>query len=64
MGGGLKLKDLLKSVNQLSWHDDYNSGMSEGGGQEGQLPPQILADQKAPPGSSVAPHYYLPPPYF
>ena len=23
-------------------------------------PPQILADQKAPPGSGGAPHYYLP----
>ena len=28
-------------------------------GQGGQLP-QILADQKAPPGSGGAPHYYLP----
>ena len=30
----------------------------------GQLPPQILADQKAPPGSGGAPHYYLPPQIF
>ena len=35
--------------------------MSEGGGQGGKLHPQILADQKAPPGSGGAPHYYLPP---
>ena len=35
-----------------------------GGGQGGQLPPQILADQKAPPGSGGAPHYYLPPRIF
>ena len=28
------------------------AGMLEGGRQGGQLPPQILADQKAPPGSS------------
>jgi hypothetical protein len=34
--------------------------MSQTGGQGGQLPPQILADQKAPPGSGGAPHYYLP----
>jgi hypothetical protein len=34
--------------------------VSEGRGQGGQLPPQILADQKAPPGSGGAPHYYLP----
>ena len=39
--------------------------MLEGGGQGRQLPPQILADQKAPPGSSGgAPHYYLPPQIF
>ena len=25
----------------------------------GQLPPKILADQKEPPGSGGAPHYYL-----
>ena len=30
----------------------------EGAG--GQLPPQILVDQKALPGSGGAPHYYLP----
>ena len=43
----------------------YFSSMSEGGGQGGQLPPQILAYQMAPPGSgSRAPHYYLPPQIF
>ena len=35
--------------------------MHQGVGQVGQLLPQILADQKAPPGSGGAPHYYLPP---
>ena len=35
--------------------------MSEAEGQGGQLLPQILADQKAPPGSGGAPHYYLSP---
>ena len=30
------------------------------GGQGGQLPTQILEDQKAPLGSGGAPHYYLP----
>ena len=38
--------------------------MHQGEGQVGQLPPQILADQKAPPGSGGAPHYYLPPRIF
>ena len=38
--------------------------MSEGWVQGGQLPPQILADQMAPPGSGGAPHYYLPPQIF
>ena len=38
--------------------------MLEGRGQGGQLPLQILADQKAPPGSGGAPHYYLPPQIF
>ena len=38
--------------------------MSEGGGQGGQLPPQILADQKAPLGSGGTPHYYRPPRIF
>ena len=38
------------------------SDMSEGEGHGVQLPyPQILADQKAPPDSGGAPHYYLPP---
>ena len=41
-----------------------NPGVSEGRGQGGQLPPQILVDQKAPPGSGGAPHYYLPPRIF
>ena len=40
------------------------SGMLQGGRQGGQLPPQILADQKAPPARGGAPHYYLPPPDF
>ena len=35
--------------------------MHQGKGQGGQLPHPILADQKAPPGSGGAPHYYLPP---
>ena len=30
----------------------------------GAAAPQILADQKAPPGSGGAPHYYLPPRIF
>ena len=34
---------------------NYNSGMSQAGWQGGQLPPQILADQKAPPGGGGAP---------
>ena len=34
------------------------------GGAGGQLPPQILEDQKALPGSGGAPHYYLPPQIF
>ena len=38
--------------------------MHQGVGQVGQLPHQILADQKAPPGSGGAPHYYLPPRIF
>ena len=38
--------------------------MSQAGGQGGQLPPQILVDQKAPPGSGGVPHYYLPPRIF
>ena len=37
--------------------------MSQAGGKGAQLPPpQILADQKASPGSGGALHYYLPPP--
>ena len=42
----------------------HYTGMHQAGGQGGQLPPQILADQKAPPGSGGAPHYYLPPRIF
>ena len=38
--------------------------MHQGEGQGGQLPHPILADQKAPPGSGGAPHYYLPPRIF
>ena len=40
------------------------SGMLRAEGWGGHLPPQILADQKAPPGSGGAPHYYLPPRIF
>ena len=35
-----------------------------GGGQGGHVPPQILADQKAPPAGGGAPHYYVPPQIF
>ena len=35
-------------------------GMLQTGGQGGRTPTHILADQKAPPGSGCAPHYYLP----
>ena len=42
----------------------FVAGMHQAGGQGGQPPPQILADQKAPPGSGGAPHYYLPPRIF
>ena len=35
-----------------------------GWGAGGAADPQILADQKAPPGSSGAPHYYMPPQIF
>ena len=38
--------------------------MLEAGGQGGRTPPQILANQKAPPDSGGAPHYYLPPQIF
>jgi hypothetical protein len=34
--------------------------MLEAGGQGRRTPPQILADQKAPPSSGGAPNYYLP----
>ena len=37
---------------------------AKGGGQGGHVPPQILTDQKAPPGSGGAPHYYVPPQIF
>ena len=36
----------------------------ECGGGQGRTLPLILADQKAPPGSGCAPHYYMPPPRF
>ena len=42
----------------------HMTGMHQGGRPGGPLPPQILADQKAPPGSGGAPHYYLPPRIF
>ena len=35
--------------------------MCQAWGQGGHTPPQILADQKAPPGSGGALHYYSPP---
>ena len=38
------------------------AGMQQAGGPGG--PPQIFADQKAPPGSGGAPHYYRPPRIF
>ena len=38
--------------------------MQQAGGPGGPRPPQILADQKAPPGSGGAPHYYRPPRIF
>ena len=41
---------------------DFRGVGREGAG--GVAAPQILADQKAPPGSGGAPHYYLPPPGF
>ena len=40
----------------------YRGVGREGAG--GAAAPQILADQKAPPGSGGAPHYYLPPRIF
>ena len=42
----------------------FSPGMLEGGRQGGQLPPQILADQKAPQGSGGTLHFYLPPQIF
>ena len=38
--------------------------MQQAGGPGGPRPPQIFADQKAPPGSGGAPHYYRPPRIF
>ena len=40
------------------------TGMQQAGGLGGPRPPQILADQKVPPGSGGAPHYYRPPRIF
>ena len=40
------------------------AGMQQAGGPRGPRPPQILADQKEPPGSGGAPHYYRPPRIF
>ena len=37
------------------------TGMQQAGGSGGPRPRQIFADQKAPPGSGGAPHYYRPP---
>ena len=38
--------------------------MCQRGGQGGHVPPQILADQKAPPAGGGAPHYCVPPKIF
>ena len=47
-------------VSDFNFNILWASGMHQGEGQGGQLPHPILADQKAPPGSGGAPHYYLP----
>ena len=44
--------------------DHLYTGMCQRGGQGGHVPPQILADQKAPPAGGGAPHYCVPPQIF
>ena len=51
---------VTNSNEKMFHHVGIFPGMHQGEGQVGQLPHQILADQKAPPGSGGAPHYYLP----
>ena len=58
-GNRTVVKILIKLVH---FNNPRHVGRGEAGG--GQLPPQILADQKAPPGSGGAPHYYRPPRIF
>ena len=55
----MNAKQLPHKLKRIRKHMSI-SGMLEGGRQGMQMPPQILADQKAPPGSGGAPHYYLP----
>ena len=55
---------LFKVIKEKRKCDKCMPGMHQAGGQGGQLPAQILALQKAPPGSDGAPHYYLPPRIF
>ena len=52
------------NVSELGSSRLFISGMQQAGGPGGPRPPQILADQKAPPGSGGAPHYYRPPRIF
>ena len=54
---------------QASWKSYVmiQSGMQQGGGQRGQLPPQILADQltlSQPGGHMIPTQYYVPPRIF
>ena len=58
--GGLRTSDTIECMK----NSRGKTGMHQGEGQVGQLPHPILADQKAPPGSGGAPHYYLPPRIF
>ena len=60
--------DLFKSCwtgnTHLALRRDLTTDMSKAGGGGNCPPPQKkinLVDQKAPPGSGGAPHYYLPP---
>ena len=56
----VKIKNGI-SYQVSAWFMNIDNRDAPSGGQGEQLPPQILADQKAPPGSGGAPHYYLPP---